>query len=177
MNGADWRTEYKMTHKNGKISKITFSMWDYGKKGQNHIAKLPTAFKLFMSEPVCKAFDNQIKANTKKGYEEFYTDTYKYEWEGDNISKMTDSDGNYYKYTYDKKKNPFYGLFDMNDLDFSDMISKNNVTTEIDDDGDMIDYMYEYEKNIPVKCTSEYIHIFSHDYVRTETITKYYVYE
>lgn len=78
------------------------------------------------------------------------------------------------QYSYDKNKNPFYGCYTTGiyDEDYQhEMASKNNVVSEIWDDGDHVEYTYQYDKkNFPTSKTLIYT---GEDY----TCTWYYEYE
>ena len=104
--------------------------------------------------------------------------TIKMTWDGDNVSKTEYTDDDDYfetiQYSYDKNKNPFYGCYTTGiyDEDYQhEMASKNNVVSEIWDDGDHVEYTYQYDKkNFPTSKTLIYT---GEDY----TCTWYYEYE
>jgi hypothetical protein len=119
-----------------------------------------------------------------------------YTWKGDNVEKevweSTGEDGNVdvetYIYTYDKKKNPYYGLFaDGDEVDVSNL-SKNNITavtlsyynydnilveTSISSD-------YVYKDNFPTQCSSTEVfngYMQETEFSGTRTYTTFYEYK
>lgn len=96
--------------------------------------------------------------------------TYELEWNGDNISKITVNHMGLYgeiSFTYDDKNSPFYQLFDLENILYSEYsmfipLCKNNVThiamTTIEDAipvSESITYSYTYNnKDYPITRTS-----------------------
>lgn len=146
--------KYEFTYKSGKISSMTKIYYnDKGEKANSAIE----------SNPLCMVFPEIIVKDMTKTAQKFadtkgHSITYNIEWDGSNISTWTYSSGKTittHKYTYDKKKNPFYGFLDQNGTSVQ-YSSKNNILRDeciYDEDGyteSYIDeYFYEYDGNYP----------------------------
>lgn len=158
--GNELEGRIMVSHDGKKISKLTMQI-DYAKafSALRHI--LPAGD----SKNMKKAFA-QLKKNSKND-EEMYIN---FEWDGDNVSKITFNDEGeiivMMSFTYDKKKNPYYGLFDITRtddmLDITDFsgLSKNNVTSLcFSEDGEtyMEDFTYTYDGKYPVAVVSKIV--------------------
>ncbi len=159
--GSKLEGRIMVSHDGNKISKLTIQEIDFDKafSALRHI--LPAGD----SKNMKKAFA-QLKKNSKND-EEMYIN---FEWDGDNVSKITFNDEGeiivMMSFTYDKKKNPYYGLFDITRtddmLDITDFsgLSKNNVTSLcFSEDGEtyMEDFTYTYDGKYPVAVVSKIV--------------------
>jgi hypothetical protein len=172
------QTVYKFGYNGNKIDKITVTWtqsetYDLNFKGKIRKEAGFNPLALVFSEQTCKNIERTnkniekitFKKGSKETFEESRTYTIFLTWNGNNIEKeeykYTDDEETYtdiYTYTYDKKNNPFYGLFmgeeDMYGLSFSE----NNITKMViissggdDDDAIQEDFTYEYDKDFPVE--------------------------
>lgn len=167
---------YGFTYDGKHISEMSCTDYDVDYKGKalspailRHI--LPTA------EP---ATMEKMAAHMKAAIDKKDITTYKikFEWDGNNISKMVEEYGpasSYaVTYSYDNKINPFKGLFNIFELGVSEMFSKNNVTLETEVDGEYIDInTYEYTYNGKYPETKSYTHSYEYDDYRSITSYKY----
>ena len=179
--GTEKVCSYEFMHDNGKISEVRLTEFG-GKKSAT--AKFPVNALRFIipsanTENMMKAM---AKINERHTTKDVYTYSIKLEWDGKNVSKVTYVDGAYtstYEYTYDEKLNPYYGLFDIEEVGFTEMLSKNNVTRYVNREDDYYEeqnYVYTYDGKIPTMQTHSYTH--TYDYNRyTYSYTTYYEYK
>ena len=175
-------TVYKFSYAGNKVDKITetvtYSVDNIISKGKipQKVDKKFNLLQFILAEPMYESIAKfQSKKESKAGPES-WTSTYLFTWKGDNVEKMImeeTEDGEYYAetytYTYDKKKNPFYGLF----ADFMPN-SKNNVIKAIYSDtetGYNETYAnYKYDGNFPTERTQTWMN-------DTDFFITYYEYE
>lgn len=129
------------------------------------------------------------KAAAKSGAKASTTETITFEWDGDNVSKVSMTEGNgtnsstyTMSYTYDKMKNPYYGfLYEiLNESGCS--LSENNAVsmtyTSVSEDGtysDTENYTYKYDGKWPIERTNS--HSYEGDGYRSSgSTTTYYEY-
>ena len=147
-DGADRVAVYGITHEGGKITKIAYTAFS-GKAAAAH--PLPSSV-LDLNLPVQKG---QAGLNAPKGS----SFEYEFEWSGKNVKHCIYRSANYtaeYYYTYDKKLNPLYGLWEVEMVDFQMVVSKNNVSrVEIHSDNSIsiTDYSYTYQGDVPTIAT------------------------
>lgn len=129
---------------------------------------------------------NQLLAQTRQANEKMCDIHYSFlfEWDGKNISKITetgDAGTQVFEYTYDNMKNPFKGLFDINELEFYSLcVSENNVLSETIHLADTLivgEYTFTYDGKYPVtrSWTRTDSYGFGDEY--SETFTYYYEYK
>jgi hypothetical protein len=157
------------THEKGKISKVL--MEEHAIGDGKRLEKMSKSLRFLLpgqaSETMLK-YSNRHK--NQKAQRIIYSITYT--WKGDNVEKevneYTDPTGKVYidtyTYTYDKKKNPFYGLFDGGEGTGVQVqhLSKNNITavtyTYSGDDNNLVEYSdsydYVYKDNFPTQFIS-----------------------
>ncbi|MDD6581696.1 MAG: hypothetical protein PUF10_03320 [Bacteroidales bacterium] len=179
--GNDIYLGVDFTHnKNGKISEVRWTYFeDYYKKESFPLQR--SILRLILpsdnQQILKRAEDKMLDHAAAKGVLSF---TYKYEWDGDNVKRVTDGDGWQVEYEYDDMTNPLYGLLDnhlFGDGNLYDyVISKNNVVKEQYKSGNK-EYTYRYDKKLPtVKiCVDKDETNPYHRYTDTHTI--YYEYE
>ena len=173
---------YEITHNGNKISKITYNPVN-SKAAEAH--PLPSCV-LGINIPCGR--------NHKDGMKGVGACEYSFEWDGDNVSKMVYTTSSYsmsYSFTYDKKLNPFYGLWDddavegdfYSEIGFSILMSKNNVAhCTIVDEGESFDleYTYTYQGNYPTIATWTYTELDEYDenemYRYTSSVTTMFEY-
>lgn len=167
-------TTYKFTYDGSKISKITInytstSTYDYhfGFKGdvpKHTFEQKLNPLQFILSEQTCKKIAQIKSAKEENKDSETYTSTYTIAltWDGNNVSKEVyeeiDEGELYtftYAYTYDKEKNPYFGLFIDDGYLMTDSFSKNNVVkiTGTSNDGEYgeMEYTYRYEDGFPIE--------------------------
>jgi hypothetical protein len=175
----------KFEHKGNKISKITEEYYyNYDPYSSKSAKKKTSILRFILPEKI--AGDIAAFKSQKKNRKAIETDisTYVLTWKGDNIEKIVyeniDEEDHEvhavtYKYTYDKKKNPFCEfLYEWGDPLGS---SKNNVTKESVVDSDNYfwecESSYTYDKNYPKEITS----VYRYDGSYTSTYVTFYEYE
>lgn len=150
----------KAKHDGSKI--VGFEYTGYDAKGA--MARVPaSAFRFILPaanvEDIAKAFAKISEKAVTKDIETYNID---FVWDGNNISEVKYTEGAYIysiEYEYDSKINPFYGLFDISEIDVTTIMSKNNITKfmEIEDGETYIEnFEYEYDGNVPVKRINRY---------------------
>ncbi len=186
----EWTTHYTFSYQSNRLSKIdvdhqnganhSYYSYIYYYKGAN-LAKIvdTSASEVNTYEYDYKNGKICSKVETST-FSASYKSTYNYTWSGDNLSACkynfhtpaTDKTTNYV-YSYDSKKNPYYGGYM---LLFDDMacLSKNNLTKVYSDGKLEAEYSYEYNsKGYPVKK----IHtVYNSDGTIAATHTYYYEY-
>ena len=147
-DGSERIGVYGVTHEGGKITKIAYTSFS-GKSAE--VRPLPS-FVLGLDLPAPKAQGNM---NAPKGT----SFEYEFEWAGKNVKHCTYRNANYMEecfYTYDKKLNPLYGLWEVEEVDFQMIVSKNNVSrVELHSDNSitLTDYSYTYQGDVPTIAT------------------------
>ena len=181
--GTEKKVSYVFTHEKGKISRINVTDYDATK---GVLDPLPmNAFRFFIPNANYEEFTGMIaKMHSVMNTKNIQTWTIDFEWDGNNIKKMTQLSGNYtanYNYTYDNKYNPFSGLFDISDYDYGLVMSKNNITRYVFDDSDNDhierDYVYTYDGKIPEMQTCTFHQMQSTTERFVYTIIHYYEYK
>ena len=173
---------YVFSHENGKVTKIAITDYDAKKAAVN---PLPTnILRFFIPNANIQSLKEMMKSiqsdpNTK----EIESYDINFEWTGNNISKMTMLRGastTTANYTYDNKTNPFYGLFDISEYSYIQIMSKNNVTRLVAENSNNVheerDYIYTYEKDLPTMQTCSYKQPVEGDIYRN-SISEIYTYE
>lgn len=173
---------YTITHKRGKISKISYT--DYDLKNAAH--PLPAHIWNYLLPNGGERTTAQLQACISKLSEQKSDgqSVVDFSWTGDNITKLTvTSGGESYTvaYGYDNKMNPFRGLLDVEEMAYMDSFSKNNVVEEsiVDGHGNVLEstkYTYTYTGNYPE--TKSYHNIYEdEDMQEMETVTLRYDYK
>ena len=167
-------TVYQFAYKGSKVEKITVTVTTTDtmmltlKSGVSEKVEESdfNPLQFIFSEQTCKSIaklQSEEKSNSKGGNS--YTYTISYTWDGNNIEKevLEYKDISFTEtrvYTYDNKKNPFYGLFmeaESSDISKADVshISKNNaikvVTSNSKGENTEVNYTYQYDGNFPVE--------------------------
>lgn len=156
---------YKFTYKSGKLESMTCTSTGKGTRTEMKIDPLTFVFGPEISQSIERAQGIYAAKNNAKGT---YTENYKFTWKNGEISQCVvgyQGDGSYeevtYKYTYDKKKNPFTGAlinFYPEESMLGGTLCKHNITkvdyTEMDEgyvENQTITYDYSYDKsNYPI---------------------------
>jgi hypothetical protein len=169
------------THKGNKISKIDITFFDKKKGASLNTNFLQnTLFTVFQDNEVSKELCEQIcSSNAKDGIE---TRTIELTWKGNNISEALITEGSYrstLSFSYDKKRNPFYGFWALDEGPDVEGMPKNNIVSirSVSSEGsDMEDYTYTYDGNWPTMkmSTSSYS---GDDWRSTSTYYEYYEYK
>jgi len=150
---------YVVTHTSGKISQITLNEC-YGSKGMTS----PYAMNVFRflipnanMESLNKMMSDMRNKMDTKGEASF---TMQFEWSGHNIQKMTyiyDShNSDVFELEYDNKRNPYYGLIDMEEFGEKPFLSKNNITLERSGNNNQTVFTYTYDGDYPVTQSYSY---------------------
>lgn len=146
-------SQYVFIHDGSKISQIDVTFYDNDAKK----AVLPTALLNFVMPGNAEvAREMTAKINQKIDVKaDSYSYSWKIEWNGNNISKMTIDYGvaRYVnEFSYDSKKNPYFGLFDFEVVGPYEFASQNNVITYTeteDDDITVTNFYYTYDGSYP----------------------------
>lgn len=161
------------THKNGKISQITY--YDNGYITSEQALKMMRPFRFFLPNSSMESFTKTMckihSENQAKDYEPFIVQL---EWQGNNVKKMTYLNGTHtdgFDYTYDNKLNPYYGLFNMEEFADKPFLSKNNIIG----DG-TYEYSYTYDGNRPTTQSCSYTSTYE-DFRESINYTYYYEYK
>lgn len=180
-DGKDIYVGVDFTHnKNGKISEVRWTYFEDNYKKE--VFPLQTSIlRLILpsdnQQILKRAEAKMLECVSAKGVNIY---TQKYEWDGDNVKRVTDDDGWQVEYEYDNMTNPLYGLLDnhlFGDGNLYDyVISKNNVVKEQRGNWNR-DYTYRYDKKLPIVkiCVDKDETNSYHRY--TDTHTTYYEYE
>lgn len=183
ISGNTIEEKMEIVHDGNTISKIKVTgYYDDDKKGRDIMPIEVLRFIIPNAESASfeKVMARMQKISEMKGE---YTLTESLEWDGKNVKKVTvsyDQTETYYiEYQYDDKKNPFYGLFNMEDLGGTEFLSKNNIKSEREIDGNEIyetNYNYTYDGKYPE--TKYYTSAYGNDSYRwTDNYTYYYEYK
>ncbi|MCQ2271726.1 MAG: hypothetical protein MJZ72_02920 [Bacteroidales bacterium] len=176
--------ESSFTYKNGKISTMNETYYSKHYKDEAMPTVKSTFLSLIIPELSDRIVENLYRLSNKSGSDFF---TYSFEWKGNNISMIKcsyDEGGTETKFTYDNKKNPFYGLLDDGSPSLEAVSSKNNVTSYTDYyynyDGETsigtCTYTYTYDGNWPTSERYQVNHQFSFGIYYTSYGTTYYEY-
>ena len=151
-SGSTREAIYTITRDGAKITKIHYA--SLGSKAAE-ARPLPTwLFNLPVNDKRGLATLNNPKGS--------YSVDYIFEWEGDNVKhySVVTSDGRVdYYYTYDDKLSPWCGLWEVDEIDYPSIMSKNNVVRqEVKYDGDIEVYnvSYTYQGKFPATATVDY---------------------
>lgn len=174
---------YRFTHTDGKITAIDVS----------YEAKNPGARKNSMMLDMILSFDFHAKnVVASQQAKDASDDIIRYEltWTGNNVSQIRMTNGDYggtFAYTYDDKKNPFYGSWRTlwleldGDANAIDIIHKNNPVTatftSTDYDHNNYTYTYTYKDDYPVTSTVKTVESSSGSYFRYYESTDRYEFE
>ncbi|MCR4813022.1 MAG: hypothetical protein K5867_10575 [Bacteroidales bacterium] len=170
---------YDITHDGKKIVKIVVTHVD--EEGLTKSAE----YALGMLLPSSRALDI-LRRSSKDGASN--TQTIDLTNDGGNVTKMVMTFGNETytaEFTFDKKKNPFYGCYaNMGDGGVS-FLNENNVLTEKTtwaqngsaDESETTTYTYEYDGKYPVSVSYSNTSSQGEYYTSTRTYTTYYEYE
>ena len=151
-NGSTREAIYSVTHDGGKITKISYTSLG-SKAAETH----PLPSWMFNLPTSSKQGEGTLR--NPKGASS--TD-YIFEWDGDNVKHFaiqTATDRADYYYTYDKKMSPWCGLWEVGELDYPMIMSKNNVTREevkYDGSNEVYNISYTYQGNYPTTATVNY---------------------
>ena len=180
---------YTFTHDGKKITRMEVQMRRSKGVGYESMLMEQLIGRMLLTEGVNVQVKHAegVNEGTKDPYE---TQTYDFTWEGKNISKMVYS-GEYGKeettFTYDKKNNPYFGLFMSLSGQFNnelgDFANRNNVTkavsTYIPTSGDKTteetNYSYTYKGDWPESRTGVTI-VSLEDYRYNYSETLYFEY-
>lgn len=173
-------TSTAYTYVDGKLSKMVISDFSSKKsKKDSHLQNTVLPFQSEVAEIVSKFMAEAAAGRTEKDIDIY---TLQFNWEGDNVSKLTITLEGYLATAalqYDSKNNPlkgFHNLYsDTDELEGMLNWSKNNVTkmivTESDGENEVIDYTYQYNDNdYPTMAIQRYA---DEDY----QATRYFEYE
>lgn len=145
---------YRFTHTDSKITRIEYSGGNKKAGFHNNNIIMDILFPMDIQTKNRAAYLQARKASKD-------LDVYIYEitWSGNNISQIKMSKGSWsatFAYTYDGKKNPFYGMWRYLEFDPEDL-DKNNVQTRTYSNTDMYrsnsTYTYTYSDDYPMTCT------------------------
>ncbi len=122
----------------------------------------PAIFRIILPDLDAQSADRllaQIKA--KDANKSIETYSILFEWDGKNIKKVTLDYGEikyYQEFSYDNMKNPFKGLFNLNNFGYTDICSANNIVrvTLAYDYIEEYEYNYTYEGKFPATKTISY---------------------
>ncbi len=160
--GDEWESTLKFTHQNGKISQIVFTSNFREEKGKSLKTR---ALQYILPPQICQTIQQiEKKKQTANAGEGSESTTMTLTWNKDNITKIACVDeffGERYEYSieaeYDNYNNPFYGLFDMEFYDGSNLC-KNNIVKQTwiypDETPSSENFQYTYKGKYPVTCTS-----------------------
>lgn len=172
------RCNYEFTHTDKKITDITLTEYDYDKnvkdRAKHQISSLRSILPMGqIGEKVMANCGARLKTKAASTHITRISLT----WTENNITRITykwsDGDTGTEEFTYDNKKNPYYGFL----ASFTDEMqmvaplysSENNVLT---DDPSDPPYVYEYDKNdYPTSCV--YTYSYSSDTYRDKWTSTY----
>lgn len=171
---------YDITHDGKKIVKIVMTDYEEGEISKS------AEYTLGMLLPTRSAVDAIIQRKATKGGNTEVT-TIDLTYDGSNVSKMVMAYGTSYtytaEYTFDKKKNPFYGCYATVGGGETSFLNENNVLTEKytmlengrSEEPQTTTYVYEYDGKYPVSVS--YTNTYSGEYSsQSSTHTTYYEY-
>ena len=147
-DGDERLAVYGITHEGGKITKIAYTSFS---SRAADVHPLPSCV-LDLGLPVQRG-ETGLNAPKGSSFE------YEFEWTGKNVKHCTYRSASYtaeYFYTYDKKSNPLYGLWEIDAVGFQMFVSKNNfsrVEVHSDNSISITDYSYTYQGDVPTIAT------------------------
>ena len=108
------------------------------------------AFRFFIPNANMESFNRMIsEMRSKMDTKGDASLTMQFEWSGHNIQKMTyiyDShNSDVFELEYDNKRNPYYGLIDMEEFGEKPFLSKNNITLERSGNNNPTGFTYTYD--------------------------------
>lgn len=191
-NRAEKTVHYEFTHKNGKIRNI--KIWDYANKKESGSMRSANTLRFFIPSAETKSLAAMM-TEMQERMDEKLISTYDIdlEWDGKNVSKVTYQLKDHsisYEYSYDNNENPFYGLFESDEMrkdlirsaSFGEWIlSKNNVisTTHTSSDtntSSVLTFDFTYEGRYPTMRS--YYDSYTGDNIRiTNSEVLYYEYK
>ena len=176
-----------VTHDGKKIVQIDVVNYDNDKaKSPRYMEYMQTLMQVVM--PVYTEKTEQMLSTVAAKGNSTYT--VKFEWDGKNVSKITetgnDGDGYTIEYTYDEMKNPYQGFLYALAEEAAAFGSKNNVTSEkytstytylgqTLTETETVNYTYEYDGKWPITRTNTRSESES-SYSYTYTAVVYYEY-
>lgn len=152
---------YKFSYKSGKLESMTCTSTSKGVKEETKIHPLYFVFGPEISQCIEKSEKTLAKKHNGKSIS---TETYKFTWKNGEVSQCVlcyqeeDYSEYTYKYTYDKKKNPFSGalinLYPEENMLFDGSLCKHNITkidfTSMEGESEIIKFDYSYKDNYPI---------------------------
>lgn len=150
-DGLLW-CNYEFTHTDKKITDIKMTEYDYDKSAtyiaKRQISSLRSILPIGQGEKIMANCEARLKTKATSTYITRISLT----WTENNITRITykwaDGDTDTHDYTYDNKKNPYYGFLASYSREMEVITpfysSENNVLT---DDPSDPPYVYEYDKN------------------------------
>ena len=171
--GSNLMESYAITHTGGKISQISL-IEGYGSKGMSSPYAM-NAFRFLIPNANMESFTKMMSCmRSKMGTKGEATFIIQFEWSGRNIHKMTyihdSSNSETFEFEYDNKRNPYYGLFDMEEFADKPFLSKNNITHETNADHvtqSEFGYTYTYDGDYPATQSCSYTDVFGDHYTPT----------
>lgn len=166
---------YDFTYNDKKITDITMTEYDYDKnvmdRAKHQISSLRSILPMGqIGEKVIANCEARLKAKASSTYITRISLT----WTDNNITRMTlkwaDGDISTREYTYDNKKNPYYGFltsYSEEDIISPYYSSENNLLT---DDPSDPPYVYEYDKN-DYPTSQVYTYSYNSDTYRSKSTT------
>lgn len=168
---SDFQKNIYFTYSNGHIAEIYETYVGDGYSG-------------WKRHTMTYSSDDHLQEMTRT-YDDGRTRRYIFTWSGDNIASVQQfSNGSLMStinYTYDNKKSAYsempewFAVLDIDDIDYWEYLSANNVIMESWADGDEVEntsYVYTYEGDYPVKRVEN---SYSDNYTQ-RTYTTYYEY-
>ena len=191
-DGTEKTVHYEFTHKNGKIRNI--KIWDYANKKESSPMRSTNTLRFFIPSADTKSLAAMMTGMQERMNEKLIS-TYDIdlEWNGKNVSKLTYQLGDHsisYEYSYDNNENPFYGLFESDEMreglirsaSFGEWIlSKNNVistthTSSATNTSSVLTFDFTYEGRYPTMRS--YYDFYTSDNIRiTNSEVLYYEYK
>ena len=171
--GPNLMESYAITHSGGKISQISL-IEGYGSKGMSSPYAM-NAFRFLIPNANMESFTQMLSCmRSKMETKGEATFIIQFEWSGRNIQKMTyihdSSNSETFEFEYDNKRNPYYGLFDMEEFADKPFLSKNNITHETNADHvtqSEFGYTYTYDGDYPATQSCSYTDVFGDHYTQT----------
>lgn len=148
------RNSYIYTHTDKKITGIEHTSYSYGLDSKA-MAEIEAIYAEMVA-PIGIMIPEEAKCESAKGQVE-QTNTVELKWDGNNIAyKTTTNSGSSSTvgYTYDDKKNPYYGMFEADYFCAPGLASENNLTSSTESDAAKISYTYDGD--YPVTRTTKY---------------------
>lgn len=137
------RNSYVYTHTDKKITSIEHTSYSYGL--DRKAAAEMDAIYAEMVAPIGIMIPEGTKCEGAKGQVEL-TSTVELKWDGNNIAyKTTTNSGSSSTvgFTYDDKKNPYYGMFEEDFFCAPGLVSENNLMSTTESDSPKMSYTYD----------------------------------